>query len=142
MISVGGFSGFSDYFCTMTFGEGLYAWRVFRGYSQSELAGRAKVVPDTVTRHERKPGSDKKKQAVNPPSSKTINKLADALGIKPEQFYTLPTGLPEQKKTLEDVFDDVRSLYGSGKYTKEQIQREALQFLLEIQAEEKGEQGN
>jgi transcriptional regulator with XRE-family HTH domain len=133
------------YFCGMaiSFGEGLYAWRVYRGFTQEQLSEEADIVVDTISRHEARPGSGKKK-ADNPPSPKTIRKLADALKIKPEQFYTLPTALPEQEKTIEDIFDDVWSLYGSGKYTKEELQREALKFLQEIIAEERkdSEQGN
>lgn len=125
----------------LTFGQGLYVWRSFRGYNQEELAALADVSNDTISRHERPPGDDTPDYGV---SAKIKRKLAAALNIKPEDFHTYPTQLPEQEKSLEDIFDEVRSLYGSGKYTKEEIQREAHLFLSEILAEEKkeSEQGN
>jgi transcriptional regulator with XRE-family HTH domain len=124
----------TGYFCLVKFGEGLYAWRVYRGFTQEELGAKGDVTNDTISKYEIKPGD---RRDPGEPSPRIRSKLAKALGITPEQFFTFPTTLPEQEESIDDVFDKVRSLYGSGKYTKEQIRREALKFLLEIEAQEK-----
>jgi transcriptional regulator with XRE-family HTH domain len=117
------------YFCIVKFGEGLYAWRLYRGFTQEELAVKADISNITISRFEIKPGDQRDP---GEPSARTRSKLAKGLSITPEQFYTLPTAMPERQKSLEDMLDDLRSAYGSGKYTKDQIEQEILEFLLEI----------
>src|SRR5690242_18536146 len=108
----------------MKFGEGLFAWRNYRGFTQEELAVKSDVSSITISRIEIRPGADSTN--VKEPSAKVRSKLARALGITPEQFYTLPRLMPEQEESLEDKFEGILSLYGSGKYTKEQITDQAL----------------
>ena len=66
----------------------LREWRRFKALTQTELAERAGVTQNTVSFLE-KPGQHRQAQ----PS--TIRKLADALGIKPEQLYWPPVASAE-----------------------------------------------
>jgi transcriptional regulator with XRE-family HTH domain len=118
----------------MKFGEGAYAWRVHRGYTQEELAARCDLSNETISRYEIRPGD---KSDPGEPSPKTRSKWAKGLGITPEQFYTLPREVPEQVKNLDELIDEIRSGFGSGRYTKNEIERELLEFMLEIKNAER-----
>lgn len=118
----------------MNFGKGLLAWRKHRNYSQEELAELADVTVDTISRYESGRSVE--------PTAKTKRRLAKALGIAPEDFYRPPDSIPERVQSLDDVINEIRSGYGSGIYTKEQIERELLEFMLEIKSIEQSDKNS
>lgn len=122
-----------DIFAPMNFGKGLYLWRNYRGMTQEELAVKADVTNDTISRHERRPDDP---EPPSEPSTTTKAKLAKALGIKPEDFYRSPLETTPEL-SIEEALSQLKSVYARGTYSKEELETEVLKFLLEIKRGEK-----
>lgn len=85
----------------MTFGESLKELRTSRGLSQRELGKRLGVSQQTIAQYER---------ASFIPKAQTIQRLADALEISPDEFWIKTSGYPERDaaaiKELNELSSD------------------------------------
>lgn len=103
--------------------------------SQEQLAALAGTTNDTISRHERQPGDT---TPPTQPSTTTKQKLAKALGIRPEDFHRSPTDVQAAPElTIEEALSQLKSVYARGVYSKDELEKEVLKFLLEIKSGEK-----
>lgn len=120
-------------FAWMRFGEGVKAWRNYRGWSQEELAAKSDVNNNTISQIE----SEKIPDREASPSTK--KKIAKALGITVEEIYHSPIGPKVEKKdavTEQQIIDDIKAFRASGNVSNDDLQRLLMKVARELANEE------
>ena len=80
----------------MRFGEKLKKIRIEQGLSQREVGERLNVSQQTIAQYER---------AAFPPKAKTMDRLANALGISSREFWIKTSADPVREETMMKEID-------------------------------------